>query len=297
MKTACQLTALLLLAALGCTVHAGEYRTLAALEANASGGSSDVANRGYLEEVLRIDSVYAEGPAGNSASLASRVDFARGALAIGGDSNNAYAAADDRYLGANATGVVALRETLSVVLPAGFYADALSVRVPTRVTGAIVTSGPAEGLNFVNGLVRWDLSLFNISGAGGPGTSYTNNTGFVSRTDSTAVDELVDLVAELVPAGTDLAVDTTFEFQLDAQLWVIRNESFSPFAPNSSEVDFASTLRFLAVETPLGLSYDSASGVFLSAVPLPPAIAVLGLPVLLLARAGVRRRAVRPAAA
>lgn len=296
MKTVCQVAAFALLVLLTCITHAGEFRTLAALEANASGSPGDVANRGYLEEVLRIDSVHAEGPAGNSASLASRVDFARGALAIGGASNNAYDPAEDGYRGANATGVVALRDTLSVVLPAGFYADALSLRVPTRVTGSIATVGPAEGLNFVNGLVRWDLSLWNMSGAGGPGTSYANNTGFVSRTDSISVNDLVDLVAEVVPAGTSLAVDTTFEFQLDAQLWVIRNESFSPFAPNSSDVDFASTLRFLAVETPLGLSYDSASGVFLSAVPLPPAIAVLGLPVLLLARAGVRRRAVRPAA-
>lgn len=255
-----------------------DYYTLGALSAQASGGAPDDANDGYTMQLVKTDDVVAAGPAGNGAELHSIANLLTGKLAIWGGSNNALGTSGF-YDGADATGKVEFRDTLTVSVPAGFYAAQELVTVDTLVSGAIQTSSPLAIDSFVNGLVRWDMVFWNK--AGGPNTVYTGTLGFVSHGDSAVAFDPVTLSTELFPAGTTLTAPTTYELELTASLWVIRNESFNPTAPNATTVDFGNSLSVLSVNTPLGLDFGSESGVFLSAVPLPATALLLLAPLAL----------------
>lgn len=257
----------------------------------ATGGPSLTYSHDYLTDVTFSDDATAVGPDDpyglhNIALAGFNYDLAHGAIGAFAQANNNrqydWSTLSWRYYdNAAAYTGVSVADDLYFTIPAGNYPDPLKVQISGLVHGYISASGnyaahatfKAALGNPVNPAIpaAWQLGENYAMGA------HITNTALV-------VDELFSLEATLLKPGTNLAESKTVGLRLgmvlgdggtiSAQTPVVWPD---PHVAGSAQSMFGNTLRIYDLQVPLGVTWTSSSGVFLTDIqPIPePSVALL----------------------
>lgn len=210
------------------------------------------------------------GPKGENAETLYYGNLATGTVKAIAQAANAFDHNDNIWGETLSETWVQLHDTIYFNIPAGTYADGVAAVVRGHVEGSMADS-------------KYGQSFFGFSAV--LGEEYV----LQSRGDHTeAHDEIFNenftLTDMLVHPGTTLNADLTVRqgFTMDfggpGDLVASTLGNPSPTLTNSQSaftsalVDFENTGRILDLSVPDGVTWTSASGVFLSEVPLPPSL-------------------------
>jgi hypothetical protein len=240
------------------------------------------------EHVLLTGSI-----AGNTAEAGLLVDLASGSF---GQYAGGLAPLANVYGGGTAyvDAQLSFHEGFRFHIPAGTYPDGLSVTYRGLLGGSLHATGTERSgsLDPRRSNVQQTVWL-NLGGPYG-GDSFSLSRVAYADDNPLSVMTGLDLTVPLLPAQTDLPADLETSLVLSGSLTVRGGaHNFYPYPDESSSFnsDFAHTLKFTEIDAPVGVTWDSASGVFLS-VPEPGTgvLLVLGAGGLWAVSAARRRR-------
>lgn len=280
----------LALGSLPVTGHAAEYGTFGDLSASVAG---DQESRQQAGDNVRLLTDQADVSNQALASVANAYYYASLASASLAATASASAQAELFQAEGNANvNSVSFFDRLTFSIPAGTYASGLSATF----------HGIAAGSMEVEGCTNPPLSLNNCSSgfqvfnarAGGP----IDSDSFDARVDVDAESNAADSLGSLFALRVSLlAADQTLLAPLDVAVAVsaylqtggsARNTYGYEFGAKQSLFNSNATLHFTRIESPEGVTWGSASGVFLSQpIPEPESWALLAAGLVVLA---MRRR-------
>ncbi len=215
---------------------------------------------------------------GNSATIQYYADLATGAIRAyaHAQSNRLYACGNVEKIG--------FSDTLTFLVPAGYYADDLTVTLSGAITGTL------SATEIANAQVGYYISF--------AGNLFMTSPPYYAGTMDTEINDPFALTRTLVSAGTSLTSDTYFSYDLTASLnraSASTNTQYNaPYYYTEAEVDFYNTLQFTDMVVPDGVTWTSESEVFLrdssspTSVPESATAALLGFGIIGLV--GVRKR-------
>ncbi len=210
------------------------------------------------------------GPKGENAETLYYGNLATGTVKAIAQAANAFDHNDNIWGETSSETWVVMHDTLYFHIPAGTYANGVAAVVSGHVNGTMADT-------------KYGQSRFGFSAH--LGEEYV----LQSRGDHTEVhneifNENFTLTDMFVQPGTTLNTDRTvrhgftMSLGLPATLVASTEGNPSPTLTNSQStftsalVDFENTGRILDLNVPDGVTWTSASGVFLSEVPLPPSL-------------------------
>jgi hypothetical protein len=238
-----------------------------------------ISDSSSLEGVSSTSGFIEQTGTGNSATIQYYADLATGAI-------GAYAYAEsDRLYASGKVDKIGFSDTLTFLVPAGYYAEDLTVTLSGAITGTLSATKIAEA-----------LANYWITFGGSVLTPGLQGIG-VNETGTMVIDDPIALTRTLVSGGTNLAEDKYVSYDLTASLNSILASTKTQYSdPVYAEatVDFNNTLQFTYVAVPEGVTWTSESGVFLSqtspptTAPEPATLLLVGFG--LLGIAGLRRK-------
>ena len=220
----------------------------------------------YLtDDAYLYDQAYVEGhyiqpgysEAGNYASLGFVADIACGLVGAYTTAVGVQMDPYEFYLATARVEHIALHDELTFVVPAGDYPDGLYARLDGRFTGHCSSTVGAGA---------------QVQGNASFGTaSYTSGILEVGIADSNNlyVDEEFTLLGTIVYPGTSYSVEVEVEVSVSIGIhrclnWAVEYNPGGGYVTGSGWNDFGGGLRFTAFEPPEGITWWSASGVFMS---------------------------------
>jgi len=145
---------------------------------------------------------------------------------------------------------VRMQDTLAVVVPAGYYEQGVYAELRGVIEGSLWASSPYDPL--VWALLDWEVKA----------NAFRNHDRIVVNDQLLPVEAPVSIDLRLVGPGESVWEQTTFEVLVSAKLETsVYPHSLSTDANAGS--DFYGTLRIDSFTVPQGVSWTSASGVFL----------------------------------
>ncbi|MGB5398540.1 MAG: hypothetical protein WBN96_15445 [Gammaproteobacteria bacterium] len=237
---------------------------------------------GYPQTSLS-DYLALQGNANNVAISQYYADLATGGLgaqsyAVNGQDTNG------NWLGSLAITEVDMFDTLYFTVPAGTYSQGVDVVANGWVNGSLSRIGTVGGTA---------SSSFVAEFGAGSTYSFDEVINRINEETDWSISDNFTLSQTLVAPGTTLTSDEIFS----RRIWISFGAQASLTASTLDAVasgsvyansDFFNSARISSIQTPGGVTWTSASGVFLSAVPVPAAIWLFGSG--LLGLIGVARR-------
>ena len=225
------------------------------------------------ERISLQDSGEAIGTLGNIVQSAYHASLASGTLGTYGYAHSAY---EDlgQWEGGTTYSIVAMVETLTFTIQPGQYPDGVYVEMPISIEGYLDVWGyediQAGNYSKASMYVTTQLTVFQSP-------SFTESFEIIGN-DTSNIDEdfiLGGLILNPTPQLDEIVVVSNIRFTAEMR----SNTSLAGFwglSENSEATsDFYNTLQVLSLDVPDGVTWESASGVFL--VPEPATILLLGL--------------------
>lgn len=192
------------------------------------------------------------------------------------------------WLGARAVSDAQFSDTLFFTIPAGTYLNGLVATLSGRMNGQITLSGVAQGSSPI-GFSSWGVEFQRVLGGNNTLATINGSTGILTATTAPqtyTVDSPFTLQINLLDVGTVLAAPVVVDARVTAYIGRPAANEVEVFAnePALAEADFYDSLKLQSVTAPPGVTWTSASHVFL--VPEPRSLLMLlaGLPLVLWAR-------------
>jgi hypothetical protein len=197
------------------------------------------------------------------------------------------------WLGARAVADAQFSDTLFFTIPVGTYANGLVARLNGRMNGQIALPGVAQGDSPI-GFSSWGVEFQRILGGNNNFATINESTGVLLSTTAPqtyVIDTPFTLQINLLDPGTVLTAPVVVDARVSAYIGRPFANEVEVFANESAvaEADFYDSLKLQSVGVPAGVTWTSASQVFL--VPEPGSLLMLlaGLPLVLWARRRVAR--------
>jgi len=172
--------------------------------------------------------------------------------------------------GAGAQAEVGCLDTLRFTVPAGHYPNGLVATLRGRLTGNLAAVGRV-GSNF-SYASQYALVVFQ-GGGSPPGSDYrwAYNVSVLPEQPPRAVSEAFVLSTWLALPGDNYTLPRTRQVSFAARLEAHASAVgwTAPGQVSEGISDFGGSLRLLAMESPPGVTWTSASGVFLAGRPGP----------------------------
>lgn len=256
----------------------------------ATGGPSLTYSHDDLADLTFSDEATAVGPDDpyglhNVAWAGVHYDLAQGAIGAFAQANNNrqydWSTLSWRYYdNAAAFTGVSVADDLYFTIPAGSYPDPLKVQISGLINGYISASGNYAA----HAIVKAGLGVPKnpaIPAAWQLGDNYSSGAHITNT--AMFVNELFNLEATLLKPGTSLAESKTVGLRLglslgdggtiSAQTPVVWPD---PHLAGGAQSLFGSTLRIYDLQVPVGVTWTSSSGVFLTDIqPIPEPSAAL----------------------
>ncbi len=227
------------------------------------------------------DQTYVEGyhtqlgysEAGNYASLAYVADISTASV---GAQTCAVGVHTEGYSYFTATARVehiAFQDELTFLVPAGSYPDGLYTQVHGRFAG-LYNSEVGAGAQ-ISGFASLHTDVYD-SGILSVG---------IGESGGGSIDETFMLVGAIIYPGQTLSIDIEVEVSVTAGIhrclnWAVEYNTGDGYVTGSGWNDFCGGLRFTELVVPEGISWWSASGVFLDGAVAAPEGAMAATPVL-----------------
>jgi len=227
------------------------------------------------------DQLVAQGPALNNATASYHGSLATGEVGAYVDAENGLYFGE--WLEASAEAVVTIGDTLYFHVPAGLYPEGVEVSATGFVKGYLKES-------------YWAQSRFSFYAQFGS-DEYEVSRNFEGYGESIwTIDDVFTLTSWLVAPGTYLNSDQIFQLGVQVSLGepasliasTTANGMFGDKESTYGTVDFWNTGGITSITVPTGVTWTSASGVFL--IPIPTTIVLMGSGLLGLLGIGIRQR-------
>jgi hypothetical protein len=236
--------------------------------------------------------------AGNFARARFRADLSTGELGAYSETVNAFDPdwpdpGSNSWLGARAVSDAQFTDTLLFTIPAGTYSGGLVATLTGRMTGQIVLPGVAQGTSVV-GSSSWGVEFQRTLGGNNTLDSINESSGLLyaaSTPQTYTVDRPFSLQINLLDAGTVLTAPGVVDARVTAYIGHPAANAVEVF-PNesaSATADFYGSLKLQSVGAPPGVTWTSASNVFLIPEPSSFLMLLAGLPLMLWARRRLAR--------
>lgn len=242
--------------------------------------------------------VYGSSGAGNYGQARFSADLQTGKLeAYSYAATGLDAGPPRQWLGAQATSAASLFDTLSFRIPAGDYANGLVAELHGRMTGTILLPALEPepwNVGTVVGFSSWGVEFQRQRGGDNTWDYIRQSTGFLYATTAPQThtfDTPFTLQINLLDTKTVLSAPAVVDTWVTAYIGRAAANQVAVYAQHSASAaaDFSHSLRLESVGVPDGVTWTSASTVFLIPEPASYLMLLAGLPLLLLARRRLTR--------
>ncbi len=206
------------------------------------------------------------GPKGENAETLYYGNLATGTVKVLAQAANAFDHNDEIWGETSSETWVQMHDTIYFNIPAGTYADGVAAVARGHIEGSMSDS-------------KYGQSRFSFSARLGGDEYVLRSGGDNTEAHGEIFNENFTLTDMLVQPGTTLNADRTVRHGFTLSLGNPASLVASTFANKTGQeeftfalVDFLNTGRILNLNVPDGVTWTSASGVFLSEVPLPPSL-------------------------
>ncbi len=214
---------------------------------------------------------------GNYATIDFRADLAAGSVASYGHSYGARVGSTG-YTATGRVASIAFTDVLRCLVPAGSYADGVSLTLSGQVRGSLSSTlhAGAQAQYFIS---------FGVEGHSPPALAIG-----ISESATLPVNDLFVLAEQLVAPGGTLATDQTYTVSVDAgfsenRTWTISTDPGE--YTGEATVDFDPGIQILSLDVPADVACASDSGVFFTQPPSAvPALSKWGGAILFMALLG-----------
>jgi hypothetical protein len=239
-------------------------------------GSAYQTDSDYLYDQTYVEGHYVQpgySEAGNYASLGFVADIGRGMVsayttAVGGmiDSYNIYVAT------ARVEHIV-MQDELIFVIPPGDYPDGLYARLEGRCVGGYSSTAGAGSQIQCDAWISNDIFQTGILEVG------------IGDSGDHWFDEEFTLLGRIVHPGAHYSIEVEVQVTVNASMhrclnWAVEYNPGGGYITGSGHNDFCGGLQFTVFEPPEGITWWSASGVFMSGAVSVPEIAPAPEPML-----------------
>lgn len=202
-----------------------------------------------------------EGSRGNFGEASFMIDLAKGHLGTFVEASNGFAYKDDVFWAGMAEAYARFEDTLNFMIPTGIYRSGLSVTLRAKIEGRVHVDGSLPTLP-VTAYQSYDIMLASPLHREDLSHMATEKT---PASGNYTIEKSVDLTVQLLENGTILEEPTNVTAYFAAKMAGITRTTRS--VQQRALADFYSSLRVIALEVPEGITWTSASGVFLRDIP------------------------------
>jgi len=272
---------LLLPAILPCQVSATPFYVDGVVHVHAVQAPDSIyRSTGILPQTTLSDFATVQGPVNNVAISQYYADLSTGRLGAQASATNGPFTYPNGYViwyGACASTLIEMYDTLHFTVPAGTYDQGVNVVAQGWVDGGLSRMGDYGGTA---------IASFGADFGSGIGSNYSFNKRIDRNNGETgwSISDNYALSSTLVSPGSTLSSDQTFSrsirlyFGLPTILTASTEDNVLPTGSSFANADFFNTAGISSIVTPSGVTWTSASGVFLSQatpVPVPSSLLLL----------------------
>ena len=229
----------------------------------------------YTRAAEAHDTMVNVGPAGNTAEARYTTNLASGAIGAYSYAQSGYDPGSQQWLSARGISDAIFFDTINFSIPAGYYPSGITATARGRIEGEIVNTGVTS---YAVGFSSWSAAFQRVLGGNNTYAEFGGWTQFVWGGQTYSTSQPFALSINLLDPGTTLAapmfVETTVKMSVGQQA---SNEAEAGSYSGYVRTDFFNTANIAALDVPSGVTWSSASGVFLSAVPEPSSFLTLAL--------------------